>query len=77
MMRGAPRCVRRQKLPCFPPNRTVYEIVIDGLSESAVAASMTEGCRSLLDAEGITRISAGNYGGKLGPVSLPAGGHGQ
>jgi len=43
----------------------VLEIVVDGLSEAAVAESMRVGiaaaCRP-----GVTRISAGNYGGSLG-----------
>ena len=46
--------------------QAVYEIVIDGLSEEAVARATRAGilaaCR-----EGVVRISAGNYGGKLGP----------
>jgi formylmethanofuran--tetrahydromethanopterin N-formyltransferase len=50
--------------------RCVMEIVIDGLTEADVAAAMRAG----LDAgiafgaeRGLLRISAGNYGGKLGP----------
>ena len=44
----------------------VYEVVIDGLSFEAVRQATRRG----LDAacrDGIVRISAGNYGGKLGP----------
>ncbi len=44
----------------------VYEIVIDGLDESAVATAMREGIHAACR-PGIVRISAGNYGGKLGP----------
>lgn len=44
----------------------VYEIVIDGLTESAVAAAMAAGLKRLESADGILRVSAGNYGGKLG-----------
>ncbi len=50
--------------------RCVMEIVIDGLSEAAVARAMTAGMGAVLDigaAGGLLRISAGNYGGKLGP----------
>jgi formylmethanofuran--tetrahydromethanopterin N-formyltransferase len=50
--------------------RCVLEIVIDGLSEAAVAAAMRAGIAAVVErgAEaGVTRISAGNYGGKLGP----------
>jgi formylmethanofuran--tetrahydromethanopterin N-formyltransferase len=53
-----------------PQTRCVMEIVIDGLTETDVAAAMRAG----LDAgiafgaeRGLLRISAGNYGGKLGP----------
>jgi formylmethanofuran--tetrahydromethanopterin N-formyltransferase len=50
--------------------RCVMEIVIDGLSQADVAAAMRSGIASVaaLGAErGALRISAGNYGGKLGP----------
>ncbi|MDB5955950.1 formylmethanofuran--tetrahydromethanopterin N-formyltransferase [Ramlibacter sp.] len=50
--------------------RCVLEIVIDGLTEAAVAAAMRAGIAAVVErgAEaGVTRISAGNYGGKLGP----------
>jgi formylmethanofuran--tetrahydromethanopterin N-formyltransferase len=46
--------------------QAVYEIVIDGLSEQAVAAAMLAGLKAAQAAPGIVRISAGNYGGKLG-----------
>jgi formylmethanofuran--tetrahydromethanopterin N-formyltransferase len=48
----------------------VMEIVIDGLTEADVAAAMRAGIAAILarGAEaGVQRISAGNYGGKLGP----------
>ncbi|MEZ6109434.1 MAG: formylmethanofuran--tetrahydromethanopterin N-formyltransferase, partial [Pirellulaceae bacterium] len=44
----------------------VYEIVIDGLSEQAIASAMAIGIRAA-STTGVVRISAGNYGGKLGP----------
>ncbi len=47
--------------------RAVYEIVIDGLSEQAVAGAMTAGLNAAAKEPGVERISAGNYGGKLGP----------
>ena len=47
--------------------RAVYEIVIDGLSESAVAIAMSAGMESAKTVNGLVRVSAGNYGGKLGP----------
>lgn len=53
--------------------RCVMEIVIDGLTEADVAASMRAGIAAIVargGAAGVTRISAGNYGGKLGPFHL-------
>ena len=53
-----------------PETRCVLEIVIDGLSEADVAAAMRAGLQAgiaLGSARGLLRISAGNYGGKLGP----------
>ena len=47
--------------------QAVYEIVMDGLSEAAVAAGMLAGLQAAAASAGICRISAGNYGGKLGP----------
>ena len=47
--------------------QAVYEIVIDGLSEAAVASAMLAGMTAARAVKGVTRISAGNYGGKLGP----------
>ncbi|MBC5782235.1 formylmethanofuran--tetrahydromethanopterin N-formyltransferase [Ramlibacter sp. USB13] len=50
--------------------RSVLEIVVDGLREEDVAAAMRAGIAAVVargGAAGVTRISAGNYGGKLGP----------
>ena len=50
-----------------PEIDAVLEIVIDGLTEAAVGRAMTAGMRAACTgAEGLVRISAGNYGGKLG-----------
>jgi formylmethanofuran--tetrahydromethanopterin N-formyltransferase len=49
---------------------SVMEIVIDGLTEAAVAAAMRAGIATVVGRgaqAGVSRISAGNYGGKLGP----------
>jgi formylmethanofuran--tetrahydromethanopterin N-formyltransferase len=49
---------------------SVLEIVIDGLTSEAVAAAMRDGIAAIVKLgpkRGATRISAGNYGGKLGP----------
>ncbi len=44
----------------------VLEIVVDGLGEAAVAEAMRVGIAAAC-LPGVTRISAGNYGGSLGP----------
>jgi formylmethanofuran--tetrahydromethanopterin N-formyltransferase len=59
----------RVKSDVGPDTVAVLEIVIDGLSSSAVAAAMKAAIKTILAtgaAKGVTRISAGNYGGKLG-----------
>ncbi len=53
-----------------PEIASVLEIVIDGLSYSAVAAAMRAGLAAVVKLgpkRGALRIGAGNYGGKLGP----------
>ncbi len=45
----------------------VYEIVINGLTLEDVKGAMREGIKAAANVAGIVRISAGNYGGKLGP----------
>ena len=52
-----------------PEVASVLEIVIDGLTETAIATATTAGLRAILEGgvdSGVTRISAGNYGGNLG-----------
>jgi formylmethanofuran--tetrahydromethanopterin N-formyltransferase len=46
---------------------SVYEIVINGLTLDAVKKAMQVGVVAALSSPGIVKISAGNYGGKLGP----------
>ena len=52
-----------------PEINAVLEIVIDGLTDAAVGQAMAAGIRAACagSAGEILRISAGNYGGKLGP----------
>jgi len=45
----------------------MYEIVVDGLTAEAVAASMRAGLHAAAACPDLTLITAGNYGGKLGP----------
>ena len=47
--------------------QAVYEIVMDGLSETAIRSGMSAGLTAAASSPGVMRISAGNYGGKLGP----------
>jgi len=44
----------------------VYEIVIDGVDQAAVEKAMAAGIRAACR-PGVVRITAGNYGGNLGP----------
>lgn len=45
----------------------VYEIVIDGLDLASVEKATYEGMLTATRFPGVKRITAGNYGGKLGP----------
>lgn len=47
----------------------VYEIVIDGVDQNAVEEATRVGVRAAC-IPGVLRITAGNYGGNLGPVHL-------
>jgi len=47
----------------------VYEIVMDGIDLASVEAAMRVGIRAACR-PGVLRITAGNYGGKLGPYHL-------
>ena len=44
---------------------SVYEVVVNGLDEAALADAMRRGIRAAAE-RGVERISAGNYGGTLG-----------
>ncbi len=51
----------------LPENcQCVYELVIDGVSFEAVQAGMRAGLHAACETEGLLRVTAGNYGGKLG-----------
>lgn len=59
-----------QKTDLSPDIESVMEIVIDGLSKEDIDKAMRVGIQAVCDLgsdKGIKRISAGNYGGKLGP----------
>ncbi len=48
----------------------VYEIVIDGLTLALVEQAMRVGIDAACGCEGVLQITAGNYGGKLGPFHI-------
>jgi len=48
----------------------VYEIVIDGLTLALVEQAMRDGIEAACRYPGVLQITAGNYGGKLGPFHI-------
>jgi len=46
---------------------SIYEIVINGMNLDVVKRAMAEGIKAAVKVPGVLKISAGNYGGKLGP----------
>jgi formylmethanofuran--tetrahydromethanopterin N-formyltransferase len=48
----------------------IPEIVINGVSINAVKEAMKAGIRAAMTVEGVSKISAGNYGGKLGKYKI-------
>lgn len=49
---------------------SVYEIVINGLTLKAVREAMKAGIKAAMQVPGIVKISAANFGGKLGPYKI-------
>lgn len=63
----------REKVPDskVPANvKALYEIVIDGVDEASVRNAMAVGLKAAAMIPGVVFISAGNYGGTLGPVQI-------
>jgi formylmethanofuran--tetrahydromethanopterin N-formyltransferase len=50
--------------------RYIPEIVINGVSMEAVKAATKAGIEAVLNIDGVLRVSAGNYGGKLGAYRI-------
>ncbi|HDM89183.1 MAG TPA: formylmethanofuran--tetrahydromethanopterin N-formyltransferase [Candidatus Bathyarchaeota archaeon] len=48
----------------------IYEIVINGLDLESVKEAMRRGIRAAVEIPDVVRISAGNYGGKIGPMKI-------
>ena len=44
----------------------VYEVILDGATEDAIKTALKLGIEAAVKVPGVNRISAGNYGGKLG-----------
>lgn len=49
----------------------IAEIVYDAVSVDALKQATKVGIESVLDVDGVVRVSAGNYGGKLGQYQIP------
>ena len=62
-----PTLMPRTKSSLRPDTGAVYELVIDGLTAESVAKAMRAGLHAAARHEGLTLVTAGNYGGKLGP----------
>lgn len=55
----------------IPKNvNNVYEIVINGLTLKAVREAMKAGIEAAIKVPGVVKISAANFGGKLGPYKI-------
>jgi len=50
--------------------KTIPEIVINGMSLDAVKEAMRNAILSIQNIEGVVKVSAGNYGGKLGKYHI-------
>ena len=65
-----PYCPRLKRLTdtLVPENvNSIYEIVINGLKLENIKRAMAEGIKAAAEIEGVVKISAANYGGRLGP----------
>ncbi|MCL2289027.1 MAG: formylmethanofuran--tetrahydromethanopterin N-formyltransferase [Candidatus Bathyarchaeota archaeon] len=49
----------------------IAELVFDGINVDVIKKALKAGIEAVLDIEGVTRVSAGNYGGKLGQYKVP------
>lgn len=50
--------------------RYIPEIVINGLTLESVKEAMKAGIKAVLNVKGVVRVSAGNYGGRLGKYKI-------
>jgi len=62
---------RLGKASMVPENvRYIPEIVINGISMESVKEATKAGIEAVLNVDGVVRVSAGNYGGKLGEFKI-------
>jgi len=55
----------------IPPNvKSVYELIYNGIDLPSVKKAMKQGIEESLKVPGIVKISAANFGGKLGPHKI-------
>ena len=64
------RVVMYGTIMAYDNQEPVYEIVIDGVDEKSVAAAMAAGVKAAAMVPGVKFISAGNFGGTLGPYKI-------
>jgi len=50
--------------------KSIYEIVINGLDLESIKRAMVEGINAATKVQGVVKISAGNYGGKIGQMKI-------
>jgi formylmethanofuran--tetrahydromethanopterin N-formyltransferase len=48
----------------------IAELVFDGISMDVIKKALKAGIEAVFDVEGVVRVSAGNYGGKLGQYKV-------
>jgi formylmethanofuran--tetrahydromethanopterin N-formyltransferase len=49
---------------------SVYEIVLNGLTLNRVKSAMEKGINAAINVDGVKKITAVNFGGKLGPFKI-------
>jgi formylmethanofuran--tetrahydromethanopterin N-formyltransferase len=60
--------VSETKVP--PSVNSIYELVFNGLTEDIVKRATAEAVRAAMKVPGVVKISAVNFGGKLGPYQI-------
>ena len=65
-------CIKEKIEDTAVPNgvKSVFEVVINGLTLDSIKEAMRIGIEAALRVEGVKRVSAGNYGGNLGPYKI-------